>query len=52
MSDPIDTWTHRLQDLTSELNPDRAHRFVEDVYRAAQADLDEKRAEAEFEREE
>jgi polyhydroxyalkanoate synthesis regulator phasin len=54
MSNPIDEWTHRLRDLTgtSDSDPEEARRFVTDLYRAAQADQDEVRAEAEFEREE
>jgi hypothetical protein len=54
MSNPIDVWTHRLRDMTGESDSDReeARRFVIDLYMAAQADQDEVRAEAEFEREE
>jgi Spy/CpxP family protein refolding chaperone len=54
MSNPIDDWTHRLRDMTGESSSDLedARRFVHDLYTAAQADQDEVRAEAEFEREE
>jgi hypothetical protein len=54
MSNPIDVWTHRLRDMTgeSDSDPEETRRFVRDLYLAAQADQDEIRAEAEFEREE
>jgi hypothetical protein len=56
MSDPLGPWTEHLRDLTDKSNPDAADdtaaRFVHDLYAAAQQDLDEQRAEADFEREE
>ncbi|MFJ4923522.1 hypothetical protein [Streptomyces sp. NPDC088725] len=52
MSDPRETWTSRLRDLSDEVPPENAERFVNDLYAAAQADLDEQRAQADFEREE
>jgi hypothetical protein len=52
MSDPMGNWTDRLQDLNTETNPDAADEFVHDLYMAAQEDLDEQRAKADFDREE
>ncbi|MFJ2648091.1 hypothetical protein ACIO1C_15305 [Streptomyces sp. NPDC087420] len=54
MSNPIDDWTSRLQDMTGEKksDPEDTRRFVEDLYTAAQVDQDKMRAQAEFEREE
>ncbi|SCD74899.1 hypothetical protein GA0115240_122310 [Streptomyces sp. DvalAA-14] len=52
MSDPIPDWTDRMRDLTEDLNPETCDRFVRDLYEAAQNDLDEQRAKADFDREE
>ncbi|MFC4033209.1 hypothetical protein ACFO3J_17180 [Streptomyces polygonati] len=52
MTDPMGTWTDRMQELSEELPAETCHRFVRDVYEAAQDDLDEQRAEADFAREE
>ncbi|MFJ5774470.1 hypothetical protein [Streptomyces sp. NPDC093094] len=51
-TDPLDPWTARLLRLGEGISPEAARTFVQDLYTHAQADLDEKRAEAEFEREE
>ncbi|GAB3114251.1 hypothetical protein GCM10027160_19700 [Streptomyces calidiresistens] len=48
----IDTWTARLMDLAGALDRETARRFVHEVYRGAQSDLDTERAAADFEREE
>lgn len=52
MSDPIETWTDRLRDTAPGLEENRARSFVHDLYTAAQNDLGEEEAEADFEREE
>ncbi|MFJ1601372.1 hypothetical protein [Streptomyces sp. NPDC088261] len=54
MSDPIDDWTSRLQDMAGEKESgtEDARRFVKDLYTAAQVEQDRTRAQAEFEREE
>ncbi|WP_218839485.1 hypothetical protein, partial [Streptomyces albidoflavus] len=52
MSDPMETWTDRLRDTAPELEENRARSFVHDLYTAAQNDLGEEEAEADFEREE
>ncbi|MFF7443903.1 hypothetical protein [Streptomyces sp. NPDC008122] len=50
--DPLGVWTGRLLRLGVGISPDEARRFVHDLYAQAQSDLDEKRAEADFKREE
>ncbi|MEU6112261.1 hypothetical protein ABZ853_28135 [Streptomyces albidoflavus] len=52
MSDPIEIWTDRLRDTAPGLEENRARSFVHDLYTAAQNDLGEEEAEADFEREE
>ncbi|MGW4376798.1 hypothetical protein ACWEJ7_24430 [Streptomyces albidoflavus] len=52
MSDPIETWTDRLRDTAPGLEEKRARAFVHDLYNAAQNDLGEEVAEADFERDE
>lgn len=52
MSEPFDTWTDRLQDLGTDVDAEKAEGFVQELYRAAQVDLDQERAQADFEREE
>ncbi|CAM5399608.1 hypothetical protein SDIAM103S_02329 [Streptomyces diastaticus subsp. diastaticus] len=52
MSDPIDTWTDRLRDTAPGIEENRARAFVHDLYTAAQNDLGEEVAEADYEREE
>ncbi|MFD5567805.1 MULTISPECIES: hypothetical protein [Streptomyces] len=48
----IRTWTERLLSEVPELSPEKARRFVHDLYFAAQRALDTERGEADFEREE
>ncbi|MBO1335717.1 hypothetical protein [Streptomyces sp. VRA16 Mangrove soil] len=50
--DPYDAWTRRLLSLSPDLSRDSARQFVHDLYAHAQSDLDDQRAEADFEREE
>ena len=50
--DPHREWTQRLAALGPDISADKARRFVHDLYDRAQADLDDKRTEAEYEREE
>ncbi|MER6345241.1 hypothetical protein ACWC10_15210 [Streptomyces sp. NPDC001595] len=50
--DPLAPWTDRLLRLGPGIPPEDARRFVHDLYTRAQADSDEERAEADFEREE
>ncbi|MFC8722053.1 hypothetical protein [Kitasatospora sp. NPDC057198] len=52
MSDLIGTYTDRLLQLAPDLGRSAAEGFVNDLYYAAQRDLDEEVAEAELEREE
>ncbi|MFF0201385.1 hypothetical protein [Streptomyces sp. NPDC005017] len=51
-TDSLDAWTSRLLGLGEGISPEAARTFVHDLYAHAQADLDEGRAEAEFQREE
>ncbi|MEO3764181.1 hypothetical protein [Streptomyces sp. B5E4] len=50
--DPHGEWTSRLLSLGPGIPPAAAREFVHDLYVHAQSDLDEERAEADFEREE
>lgn len=50
--DPLASWTDRLLRLGADISPEDARRFVHDLYARAQADVDDERAEAEFQREE
>lgn len=50
--DPLAPWTDRLLRLGDGVAPEAARSFVHELYVQAQADIDEERAEAEFEREE
>jgi hypothetical protein len=50
--DPLVLWTDRLLRLGPGIPPEDARAFVHDLYARAQADRDEERAEADFEREE
>jgi hypothetical protein len=50
--DPLGPWTDRLVRLDPGISPQDARGFVHDLYVRAQADRDEERAEADFEREE
>ncbi|MER5951725.1 hypothetical protein ABT127_37375 [Streptomyces sp. NPDC001904] len=50
--DPHREWTQRLTSLGPDIPADKARKFVHELYDHAQADLDDERAEAEFEREE
>jgi hypothetical protein len=52
MNEPYDTWVERLWDVAEKGDDERAKKFVRELYEAAQEDLDKKRREAEFEREE
>ncbi|MFI7872337.1 hypothetical protein [Streptomyces salinarius] len=49
---PLGPWTDRLLRLDPGISPQDARGFVHDLYARAQADRDEERAEADFEREE
>ncbi|MFF2777322.1 hypothetical protein ACFVU3_20720 [Streptomyces sp. NPDC058052] len=51
-SDPLAAWTGRLLTLGAGISPEDARAFVQDLYAHAQSELDEKRAEADFAREE
>ncbi|MFF4874345.1 hypothetical protein ACIPQA_33500 [Streptomyces sp. NPDC090109] len=50
--DPHDAWTRHLLSLGPGIAPDRDRGFVHDLYAHAQSDLDDERAEADFERKE
>lgn len=50
--DPHGVWTGRLLRLGVGISPEDARNFVHDLYAQAQSDLDDERAEADFEREE
>ncbi|WP_169317308.1 hypothetical protein [Actinacidiphila oryziradicis] len=48
----VDEWADRIRDASSGSDDQAVRRVVSDIYRAAQDELDEKRAQAEYEREE
>ncbi|GGR11557.1 hypothetical protein GCM10010497_11780 [Streptomyces cinereoruber] len=50
--DPLAPWTDRLLRLGAGIPPEDARTFVRELYATAQADRDDERAEADFEREE
>ncbi|GHJ92407.1 hypothetical protein SNE510_19260 [Streptomyces sp. NE5-10] len=50
--DPHHAWTPRLSSLGPGTAPGRAREFVHELHAHAQSDLDDERAEADFEREE
>ncbi|WP_405578102.1 hypothetical protein [Streptomyces sp. NBC_01190] len=52
MTEPAETWAKQLQDLTGDSDEKSAAEFVRDLYECAQNDLDDQRAQAEYEREE
>lgn len=52
MSESPDFWVERLKDLSREPSEEQAKAFVDELYSAAQEDLDTQRAQAEYEREE
>ncbi|WP_406516223.1 hypothetical protein OH809_41780 [Streptomyces sp. NBC_00873] len=47
-----DEWADRIRDASSGSDAQAVRKLVSDIYRAAQDELDEKRAQAEYEREE
>ncbi|GAA3942061.1 hypothetical protein GCM10022244_57470 [Streptomyces gulbargensis] len=50
--DPFGPWTERLLGLADGISREDARQFVHDLYTHAQSDLDQERAEADFERDE
>ncbi|MFF5635951.1 hypothetical protein [Streptomyces sp. NPDC012825] len=50
--DPLALWTDRLLRFGTGIPPEDARTFVRELYAAGQADRDEERAKADFEREE
>ncbi|MEV0494162.1 hypothetical protein [Streptomyces atratus] len=48
----VDEWAARIRDASSGSDDQAVRRVVRDIYRAAQDELDEKRARAEYERDE
>ncbi|MEY9846993.1 hypothetical protein [Streptacidiphilus sp. MAP5-3] len=50
--DIITAWTERLRVQAPGLSPERARRFVHDLFYAAQRELDKEQAEADYDREE
>ncbi|MGW3660484.1 hypothetical protein ACWD6R_34700 [Streptomyces sp. NPDC005151] len=48
----VDEWADRIRDASSGSDAHAVRKVVSDIYRAAQDELDEKRAQAEYEREE
>jgi TPP-dependent pyruvate/acetoin dehydrogenase alpha subunit len=52
MNEPADELVKRMQELSDESRAEQVKEVVRDVYAAAQKELDDQRAQAEFEREE
>jgi hypothetical protein len=52
MSESTDAWVQRVRDLPEPPSQEEAEALVRKVYEAAQKDLDDQRAQAEYEREE
>ncbi|MEW2491545.1 hypothetical protein [Streptomyces sp. NPDC048411] len=48
----VDEWADRIRDASSGSDAQAVRKVVSDIYRAAQDELDKKRAQAEYEREE
>ncbi|MFE7709966.1 hypothetical protein ACFU6I_30205 [Streptomyces sp. NPDC057486] len=48
----VDEWADRIRDASSGADTQAVRKVVSDIYRAAQDELDKKRAQAEYEREE
>ena len=52
MTESADVWVERVRALTEQSSKQEAEDLVRDVYESAQKELDDQRAQAEFEREE
>ena len=52
MKESADTWVERVRSLPAKPSREEAEALIHDVYESAQKDLDDQRAQAEFEREE
>ncbi|MEU0837637.1 hypothetical protein [Streptomyces sp. NPDC005969] len=48
----VDEWADRIRDASSGSDVKAVRKVVNDIYRAAQDELDKERAQAEYEREE
>ncbi|MEV8396220.1 hypothetical protein ACFU76_07570 [Streptomyces sp. NPDC057539] len=48
----IEEWADRIRKVSTAHDPKAARKLADDIYRAAQEDLDAERARAELEREE
>lgn len=52
MSEPAEAWVKQMRDLRESSSQDEADALARKMYDAAQKDLDDQRAQAEYEREE
>ena len=52
MTEFADNWVERVRNLPEKPSQQEAEALIRDVYESAQKDLDDQRAQAEFEREE